>query len=46
MKKKRICATVNKETDVAVRKIAKKELRSFSQMVNVLLQEALKAKGL
>lgn len=41
MAKESISATVEKDTAEDVREIAKKEKRSFSQMVDLLLQKAV-----
>ncbi len=41
MAKEIISATIDKETANEVRKIAKKEKRSFSQMIDLLLLKAL-----
>lgn len=42
MNKKRVSVILESQTDIDVRKIAQKERRSFSQMVNLLLEMALK----
>jgi len=42
MAKEIISATIEKDTANEVRKIAKKEKRSFSQMIDLLLLKALK----
>ena len=41
MTKEIISATIDNDTDNEVRKIAKKEKRSFSQMIDLLLLKAL-----
>jgi hypothetical protein len=41
MTKEIISATIDKDTANEVRKIAKKEKRSFSQMIDLLLLKAL-----
>ena len=43
MAKEIISATIDKETANDVRKLAEKEKRSFSQMIDLLLQKALTA---
>lgn len=41
MAKEVISATINSDTVKSIKKIAEKEKRSFSQMVDLLLQKAL-----
>jgi hypothetical protein len=43
MPKEVISATIDSDTVRSVKKIAEKEKRSFSQMVDILLQKALAA---
>ena len=45
MAKKLVSATVDIDTDSDVRELAETEKRSFSSMVDVLLREALDARG-